>query len=44
MITLGEAYLGQAPRIVVIPSIALLLTITSLNLLSDALRSRWAST
>jgi peptide/nickel transport system permease protein len=43
MITLGEAYLGQAPRIVVIPSIALLLTITSLNLLSDALRSRWAS-
>jgi peptide/nickel transport system permease protein len=42
MITLGQSYLGLVPRLVIIPGVALLLTITSFNLLSDAVRARWA--
>jgi peptide/nickel transport system permease protein len=43
MINLGQGYLVLDPRLVIVPSAALFLTITALNLLSDAIRVRWAS-
>jgi ABC-type dipeptide/oligopeptide/nickel transport system permease subunit len=43
MINLGQTYITLNPRLIIVPSAALFLTITALNLLSDALRSRWAS-
>jgi len=44
MINLGQTYITLNPRLIIVPSAALFLTITALNLLSDALRSRWATT
>jgi peptide/nickel transport system permease protein len=41
MIYAGQQYMSVYPREVVVPSIALLVTVISLNLLGDGLRARW---
>jgi|tagenome__1003787_1003787.scaffolds.fasta_scaffold20352263_2 peptide/nickel transport system permease protein len=43
MITNGQQILSAQPEYVLIPSIALLVTVASLNLLGDALRERWGT-
>ena len=43
MIALGQQILSAQPEYVLIPSIALLITVASLNMLSDALRERWGT-
>lgn len=43
MISTGQAYLSTNPELVLIPSAFLLATVLSLNVLGDALRSRWGS-
>jgi peptide/nickel transport system permease protein len=42
MIADGQSYLGTNPYLVLIPSAFLFATVIALNLLSDALRVRWA--
>jgi peptide/nickel transport system permease protein len=41
MIALGQGTLSAQPALVLIPSLFLLVTVLSLNLLGDALRKRW---
>jgi peptide/nickel transport system permease protein len=41
MIFDGKRYLSEAPHVVLIPSIAMFLTVLSLNLVGDALRARF---
>jgi len=41
MIALGQGTLSAQPALVIIPSLFLLATVLSLNLLGDALRKRW---
>lgn len=41
MISNGQQILSAQPEYVVIPSIALLITVAALNMLGDALRERW---
>jgi peptide/nickel transport system permease protein len=41
MIFDGKRYLEEAPHVVLIPSIAMFLTVLSLNLVGDALRARF---
>ena len=41
MIFDGKRYLSEAPHVVLIPSIAMFLTVLSLNLVGDALRTRF---
>lgn len=41
MIFDGKRYLDEAPHVVLIPSLAMLLTVLSLNLVGDSLRSRF---
>ncbi len=41
MIFDGKRYLNEAPHVVLIPSIAMFLTVLSLNLVGDSLRSRF---
>jgi peptide/nickel transport system permease protein len=41
MITQGQQILSAQPEYVLIPSIALLITVVALNMLGDALRERW---
>jgi peptide/nickel transport system permease protein len=41
MIASGQNILSAQPQYVLVPSIALLISVASLNLLSDALRERW---
>jgi peptide/nickel transport system permease protein len=41
MIAVGEQVLSISPRYVVVPSIFLIVTVISLNLMGDGLRSRW---
>ena len=41
MISNGQQILSAQPEYVLIPSIALLITVASLNMLGDALRERW---
>jgi peptide/nickel transport system permease protein len=41
MIALGQGTLSAQPILVLIPSLFLLATVLSLNLLGDALRKRW---
>jgi peptide/nickel transport system permease protein len=41
MIALGQGTLSAQPALVLIPSLFLLATVLSLNLLGDALRRRW---
>lgn len=41
MIFDGKRYLNEAPHVVLIPSIAMFLTVLSLNLVGDALRTRF---
>jgi peptide/nickel transport system permease protein len=41
MIFDGKRYLSEAPHVVLIPSIAMFLTVLSLNLVGDSLRSRF---
>jgi peptide/nickel transport system permease protein len=43
MIANGQQILSAQPEYVLIPSIALLVTVASLNLLGDALRERWGT-
>jgi peptide/nickel transport system permease protein len=43
MIALGQGTLSAQPELVIIPSLFLLATVLSLNLLGDGLRSRWGS-
>jgi peptide/nickel transport system permease protein len=43
MIANGQQILSAQPEYVLIPSIALLITVASLNLLGDALRERWGT-
>jgi len=43
MIASGQLVLSAQPEYVLIPSITLLITVASLNLLSDALRERWGT-
>jgi peptide/nickel transport system permease protein len=43
MIALGQQVLTAQPEYVLIPSIALLVTVASLNMLGDALRERWGT-
>jgi peptide/nickel transport system permease protein len=42
MINLGQSYLSSNPDLVLIPCAFLFVTIVCLNLLSDALRARYA--
>ena len=42
MIAEGQQVLAAKPRLVIVPSVALLLTVIALNTLGDGLRSRWA--
>lgn len=42
MIAEGQQVLAAKPRLVIVPSIALLLTVVALNTLGDGLRARWA--
>jgi peptide/nickel transport system permease protein len=41
MIATGQQVLSAQPEYVLIPSIVLLVTVVSLNMLGDALRERW---
>jgi peptide/nickel transport system permease protein len=43
MIATGQQILSAQPEGVLIPSIALLITVAALNMLGDALRERWAA-
>ncbi len=43
MIADGQQYLYQAPRLVILPCVALVLTVVSLNLMADAIQRRQAS-
>jgi peptide/nickel transport system permease protein len=43
MIAAGQQFLSAQPEYVLIPSIALLITVASLNMLGDALRERWGT-
>jgi peptide/nickel transport system permease protein len=43
MIANGQQILSAQPEYVLIPSIALLITVASLNMLGDALRERWGT-
>ena len=43
MIASGQQFLSAQPEYVLIPSIALLITVASLNMLGDALRERWGT-
>lgn len=43
MIASGQSYLSTSPWIVFVPTAFLFVTVTSLNLLGNALRARWAS-
>jgi peptide/nickel transport system permease protein len=43
MISNGQLILSAQPEYVLIPSIALLITVASLNMLGDALRERWGT-
>lgn len=43
MIAEGQNALSADPRLVFVPSIALLATVVALNMLGDALRSRWSA-
>jgi peptide/nickel transport system permease protein len=43
MIANGQQIMSVQPEYVLIPSIALLITVAALNLLGDALRERWAA-
>jgi peptide/nickel transport system permease protein len=43
MIAAGQTVLTAEPRLVLIPSIALFVTVLSLNLLGDGLREHWSS-
>jgi peptide/nickel transport system permease protein len=43
MIALGQQVLTAQPEYVLIPSLALLVTVASLNMLGDALRERWGT-
>jgi peptide/nickel transport system permease protein len=43
MISSGQQFLSAQPEYVLIPSIALLITVASLNMLGDALRERWGT-
>jgi peptide/nickel transport system permease protein len=43
MIANGQQILSAQPEYVLIPSIALLITVASLNMLGDALRERWGA-
>jgi peptide/nickel transport system permease protein len=43
MISVGQAYLGSDPYLVLIPAASLFLTVTCLNLAGDALRARWST-
>jgi len=43
MISNGQQILSAQPEYVLIPSIALLVTVASLNMLGDALRERWST-
>jgi peptide/nickel transport system permease protein len=43
MIATGQQILSAQPEYVLIPSIALLITVASLNMLGDALRERWGA-
>ena len=43
MIANGQQILSVQPEYVLIPSIALLITVASLNMLGDALRERWGT-
>lgn len=42
MIAEGQQVLAAKPRLVIVPSVALLLTVIALNTLGDGLRARWA--
>lgn len=42
MIAEGQQVLSAEPRLVLVPSIALLITVIALNTLGDGLRARWA--
>jgi peptide/nickel transport system permease protein len=43
MIQVGQQNIYTAPSLLVVPAIALFLTVLALNLLGDALRAQWAS-
>ena len=43
MIATGQQILSVSPEYVLIPSIALLITVAALNMLGDALRERWGA-
>jgi peptide/nickel transport system permease protein len=43
MIASGQSYLSTSPWIVFVPTAFLFVTVTSLNLLGNAIRARWAS-
>lgn len=43
MISDGQAYLSSKPRLVLVPSAFLFVTVLCFNLLGDAARARWAS-
>jgi peptide/nickel transport system permease protein len=43
MIALGQGTLSAQPSLVLVPSVFLVVTILALNLLGDALRSRWGT-
>jgi peptide/nickel transport system permease protein len=42
MIAAGQGLLSAQPRFVLLPSLALFLTVVSFNLLGDALRAHWS--
>jgi peptide/nickel transport system permease protein len=44
MISTGQIYLATNPALVLVPSIVLFVTVVAVNVLGDALRSRWATT
>jgi len=43
MISTGQIYLATHPALVLVPSAVLFVTVVAVNVLGDALRSRWAS-
>ena len=43
MIANGQQIMSAQPEYVLIPSIALLITVAALNMLGDALRERWGA-
>lgn len=44
MISTGQVYLATDPELVLVPSVVLFVTVVAVNVLGDALRSRWATT